>query len=350
MCIRAIFCLFVVTVFAEVTRADERIEYKLKTTLRIAKGNNVVYSMSFSPDGKRLAVCGGDVMVAWDLEKDKELGRYKFYYTSSATYLSFADKGNSVVMNGEEGFVVYDLETQKRRLNVKLEKFEGRAVIASPDSKWVVVSGGYCPAIFYDAKTGKKDFALENGHWPVQHLAFTPDGKYLITLSEYTPRPRITSDEFNYIVWDVATKKRVATMKTNRGAKALAMAPDGKTLATTLGDETIEFWEIKTGKKTNSIDLNHPKLRMHGVKGMSFSPDGKLLAVTGNTAELLLFDVKTGHVVSRFEGVVPKYPDKETFGIERLSFSPDGKLLAIGTNRNTVKLIEIKRLEEEEKE
>ena len=108
----------------------------------------------------------------------------------------------------------------------------------------------------------------ETGPVGAQALAFTPDGRQLAV-----------SMDFAACVLDVATGKEVRRFpKQSIGMNAVAVSPDGATLATT--GYTIKLWDIKTGQEQT------PSLSGHGgsVESVAFSPDGATVA-TGSCGQ-----------------------------------------------------------------
>jgi WD40 repeat protein len=104
---------------------------------------------------------------------------------------------------------------------------------------------------------------------------------------------------------------------------AVAVSPDGKTLASGGADQTIKLWDVATGKERAT-------LRVHTgmIWCLAFSPRGDLLASCGHTnfrppGEVKLWDVATGK-----ERATLGDAGRQGFG--GLAFSPDGKILAVG--------------------
>ena len=56
----------------------------------------------------------------------------------------------------------------------------------------------------------------------------------------------------------------------------VAWSPDGKRIASTSKDKTVQIWDAADGK-----ELVHFDAHVHSVVAISFSPDGKILATGG---------------------------------------------------------------------
>jgi hypothetical protein len=115
---------------------------------------------------------------------------------------------------------------------------------------------------------------------------------------------------------------------------AIAISPDGQTLASGSDDRTVNLWNLKTGKRTFTFFG-----QAAGVHAVAISLDGKMLVAGGfdnkitswqlDTKALLrpfFYRVHTGELIQTLSGCSP------------LAFSPDGKTLVSGGERGTIKL------------
>ena len=124
--------------------------------------------------------------------------------------------------------------------------------------------------------------------------------------------------------------------------RAVAVAPDGKTVAASRGNQ-VHLFELKTvpaakkGEKDKTEwafarSLLDPQLKTPAgkpaaaahislVESMAFSPDGKTL-VTGSFQELTIWDVAKGEPRQRIGGFADR--------VCAIAFSPDGKKFATG--------------------
>ncbi len=145
-------------------------------------------------------------------------------------------------------------------------------------------------------------------------VALSADGKTLA---------RAGADE-TVDLWDVASGKKLHTLRGHTAPLLrVAFSPDGKTLASITGtwlpDDVrgeVKLWDVATGKERVSVK-GHPG---RGV-ALAFSPDGKTLATSSGTVKL--WDVATGR-----EKLELKLDKRIPWS---LAFSPDGKTLATGT-------------------
>ncbi len=106
---------------------------------------------------------------------------------------------------------------------------------------------------------------------------------------------------------------------------ALALSPDGETLATGSYDQKIKLWSTTTGAETKML-----KGHNGGVFGLSFRADGKVLASASADRTVKLWDVASGKRLDTFS-----QPLKEQSVV---AFAPDGKTVAAAGVDNRIRV------------
>ncbi|MDT7602496.1 MAG: eukaryotic-like serine/threonine-protein kinase [Acidobacteriota bacterium] len=202
---------------------------------------------------------------------------------------------------------------------------------------------------------------LSDGHTAAaRQVAFSPDGRRLISVGE----------DAHVIVWDFASRKRLATLTDHVGAvTTVAYSSDGKWFATGGADKTAIVWDAATFAKVATLRGEH----RDAVRAAAFTPDGKYLATTScdpdartvlwsvgrweKVRELafgvcwgtLPFTPDSRYVVDHLMGmwdletgrnVAPPSPDWEGNWV---SVSPDGTLAVAATPGGNVRFFDLKR-------
>lgn len=130
------------------------------------------------------------------------------------------------------------------------------------------------------------------------------------------------------VLWTVPGDKAARTLKAPGPVRALALSPDGKTLASAGDDAAVQLWDAATGQ---------PKNKLTGATdwllALTFSPDGKSVIAGGYDGRLRSWDVasgKKGIEVPAQPAAPPKTPAPPANVVHTVAFSPDGKLIAVG--------------------
>jgi WD40 repeat protein/serine/threonine protein kinase len=158
-------------------------------------------------------------------------------------------------------------------------------------------------------------FTLRGHDAEIPALAISPDGKTLAAgCVDGTVR-----------LWDLAARRERAKLTGHtHKVLGLAFAPDGKTLASASGDQTVILWDPATGGRVHTL-RGHEKQ----VIAVAFSPDGTTLATGSADRTVKLWDPATGQE----KATLP--PHKAA--VVTLAFSPDGRLLATAGDDETIR-------------
>lgn len=102
------------------------------------------------------------------------------------------------------------------------------------------------------------------------------------------------------------------------GVYTVAWSPDGLSIASGGGDQTVQIWDALEGTTRTTY------VRAYPTTSVSWSPDGQYLAAGGDDKKVVIRDNSTGKWVWTLEN---------SGHIWGLKWSPDGKYLAVGGDK-----------------
>jgi WD40 repeat protein len=203
---------------------------------------------ALSPDGKRLVSVAGHMnssdaeVVVEDPAAGKELWRRRIPHVTFAWML---DDGSRVAAwpNGTSNLEVYDAATGKHLDTFTMDRgtapaWTPYAVAGKPDGTLIAMHGGYGDFTVFKPGAAKPTATGRSLSRAID-AAFTSDGKRVVFVSHE-----------GFDVWDAAAWKRVARYEVQgiAGQQPVVISPDGKTLATGGYHNTVQLWDLATGK------------------------------------------------------------------------------------------------------
>jgi WD40 repeat protein len=171
-----------------------------------------------------------------------------------------------------------------------------------------------------------RDFRVNfifNANSAIYALAVSPDGKSLAT----------TSSDGELRIWDATTGRTLHTVP-KATAGSLAYSADGATLvsATTSpamnrvpisADTTVRFWDVATGNERSTSNL---KLETKEL-GQALSSDGATFLGFAGEGQLRLWNTATGREIATFDAYATD-PSINHAHMHRMALSADRKILA----------------------
>jgi RNA polymerase sigma factor (sigma-70 family) len=287
------------------------------------------WALALTRDGSRLISVDGCSLRVWDLVTRKEVRRWEAHqdWIESITY---SPDGQRVATGGGDCTVrLWDAGTGRLLRTLPCVYDAVKSVAFSPDGR-AVAAGCRDGFIFlWESATGREIWRMNEGGevW----VTFSPDGKQLIAAGQTTVALR-----------DAATGAEARRInlfgKIPHHIYRVAVSPDGRLLATgdmgcwdlnEMGDRRppVRLWDMRTGQQVRVLEW--PGATKGGgitIRALAFSPDGKILAANEDWATRL-WDVATGKLLGQFKGGGPS-----------AVFSPDGRTLATGSYENEAPL------------
>jgi WD40 repeat protein len=148
---------------------------------------------------------------------------------------------------------------------------------------------------------------------PEVAVALSPDGRTIAT----------GSSDGNPGIWDIASGKQLARMPYGGPVNAIAFSPNGRLVATAGKDGYARIWDAASGKLLTRLE------HQGQVIGLAFSPDGKAIATASRDRTARIWDAASGGHLVRM--------DHEDW-VSAVMFSPDGKTIATASWDKTARI------------
>ncbi len=336
----------------------------------------VVWSVEFSPDGRRL-VCSGDngTIRLWELEGKEWQEKIQFpsEENQTITSVSFSRNGQQLATAGKDGIVhVWDLSDgyaatfgsppsakQPREINTEQTEIWDVSFSPNPHEQKLATAGEDGNIILWDLNSQQLESDKLAGHQgPVRTVSFLPHDPQILSAGDdgsirlwnlqgnelatfVVPISEAVSDEKEVIILDGTQKAigrkdgtvawqtspgRKITMNSNHvnAVRSLAFSPDGKQLASGGQDRTIRLWN-DNGQQEHLLPISSP------VNSVAYSRDRKFLASAGEDGSVQLWNLQNlqdGRPFATWKA--------DRGAVQKVRFSQDSQvLITTGEDSNT---------------
>jgi WD40 repeat protein/ribosomal protein L37AE/L43A len=283
--------------------------------LRGHEGN--VLGVSFSPDGQRLVSGSIDKTVrVWDAARGAEL-RCLRGHTGMVTSVSFSPDGQRLVSGSFDQTVrIWDAASEAELLCLRGHKYGVLSVSFSPDGQRLVIGSIDWTVRVWDAATGAELLSLRGHGAMVNSVSFSPDGQRLVS----------ASDDHTVRVWDAASGAELRCLRGHEDdVDSVSFSPDGQRLVSGSDDKTVRVWDAASGAELRCL-RGHEGM----VTSVAFSPDGQRLVSGSIDKKVRVWDAASGAELRCLRG-------HESYVLS-VAFSPDGqRLVSNGSYDQTVR-------------
>jgi WD40 repeat protein len=248
-------------------------------------------AIAYSPDGRSIAL--GDlsgIVRIWDTREGKQVRRLEIDVACRAiNAVSFSPDGRTLAVSGARAkyhttqwpgcITVFDLATGDSVLKQPLP-CTPRSCVFSADNRLLAIADEDNRFWLWDLSRNRAGLVLENrGH--LFHPAFSPDGRFVTTT---TSADSGAENEWILHLWELATGREALRLGIDDWKVCLL----SNGLLAAGSDKTIRLWSLATGKPVAHF-------RGHRVPTtcLAFSPDGKRLATGLADATTLIWDVES---------------------------------------------------------
>lgn len=276
-----------------------------------------VWSVAASSDGTSFASGGeGAKLNIWDLATGEQTHTLTGHnasvgaidYSPDGRFIasgSFENNNNLKLWNTTTGHFIRDFVGHTDKV---------RSVHFDPSGRYLASASWDRSVRVWNVETGKCVNVLDGMDSKAMNARYFPDGKRILVCNQYA------------FIWDPSTGTQIPLLpREKHDASAIAVGPDGNTVA--VGDDqgNIVLWDADSREIINTIG---------GAPGechaLTFTPDGQTLASASINGQIELWDVPKATLLTYLKG--------HKNWANSLVFTHDAKALLSGSHDGTIRI------------
>lgn len=282
--------------------------------------SNGVYAIAIDPVKAKLASVSYEKILLWDLHNGKCLKTF-LEHTDWVYSVSFGPEGKKLASGSIDGTVkLWDTHTGKCLDNKCLKNTDMIWSVALNPSGKILASGGNNQIIkLWNIQTNESMRTLYGHTNRVRSLNFHPNG-HILASGSYDKTVRL---------WDARTGECLNVLQDHTNSVlSVAFSSTGEILASGSDDRTVRLWNTYTGQCLKVLQG-----RVDRVWSIALNSNGKTLASGSDDGRVRLWDTCTKECLKVLSG--------HTSSVLSVAFSPKGEIVASGSDDGTVRLWDV---------
>jgi WD40 repeat protein len=306
---------------------------EMKMIQQIASHTSKLRTIAVTSDGKRLATTGLDNAIRlWNLATGQQMMRLPKQEQDDWYGLAFSSNGKLLAAGGDEKVGIWDLGTAERR---SLDTGTGviKAVAFSPDGR-LLATGSSDSLRLWNAISGEavRSLAHDNaGHGGsgATVLSFSHDGQWLLsansdeTISLWEVSTGEESEVFalrepgekSPTLQDESSASLLSFILSHRVVTSVAFSPDDRTIYTSATNRGVIAWDRASGRALMTYKLK----TWSGTPYSDLSSDGKILAASNGDGSINVWHLE--------DSGEPETLPAQSDAVSELKFHPNSRFL-----------------------
>jgi WD40 repeat protein len=245
-----------------------------------------LFAAAFEPDGQRVATGGGDNLIRlWDAETHQLLSEWAGH-DDDVHALVFDPSGQYLYSAGDDAVVrVWNVAEGRQAAVLDDHQAQISGLAISPDGRLLASASRDETVRVWDVGGSKLKvrFVLKGHAADVAAVAFSPDGRTLASAG-YDRKIR---------VWDMASGEQRCVLAGHQDwVFALGFYPDGNRLVSGGGDATVRTWNLETQQEVTEYR------GQKNIAAIAIARDGRTLATTSAEGTVVFRDVANDTVIA----------------------------------------------------